>query len=267
MANQVLLDAVNQAIKALEEVKRELERVETTPQAAEPEIPAPEAAPTEAKEESRIETAPVAPQPEPQPEPEPERLVPQTTQMMAKAAKLASAVCQQWKFQDEVGNVIDASLLEYSAGEQDNAGTVDPDDPESYYIVSPDGAIGLTENDGENVEWLFLPLHRTVASLPKKLKRGEPWPEAITLPTPQPAPTAPQPAASQPFASPTAGSICPNCGKPVAPGSKFCMRCGTPMQAAAPAPAQTAPQGAFCLSCGAPLKPGDKFCMSCGTKV
>lgn len=273
--NQALLDAVNKAIAALEDVKRELERQES----AEP---------------ASVRQSVPAAVPEPVYAPEPERPVPQTTQLMKKAASLASAVCAQWKFQDEIGNIVDASLLQYSAGEQDEAGTVDPDDPKSYYIVSPDGAIGLTENDGGSVEWLFLPLTRTVASLPKTLKKGEPWPEAIPAPaasaasvTPRPAPAAPQPApaAYQPASAPSfaaapspqasapsapAGNVCPKCGKPFSPGSKFCMGCGSPLQAAAPAPAQAAPaapQGKFCLNCGAPLQPGDKFCMKCGTKT
>lgn len=258
---------MDRAIEALQEVRRELEREDSTRQEAptgtQP-APTPQSDQTaNLKAENAAPKAALREDPlgAPQPQPEPPRPIPQTTQMMVKAAKLAAAVCQQWKFQDDADNVIDASLLEYSAGEQDGAGTVDPDDPESYYIVSPDGAIGLTENDGKSVDWLFLPLHRTVASLPKKLVKGEPWPEAITISAPQPVP-APAPAAPA-----AAGSVCPNCGKPVSPGSKFCMVCGTPIQTAAPAPAQAAPRGAFCLNCGAPLKPGDKFCMKCGAKV
>lgn len=265
MKNQALWEAVNRATEALEEIKRELERLEAA-ESAPPQIstykstPAPQSALV-------LETRKEAEHP-----------VPQTSQLMKKAAKLASAVCGQWKFRDELGNVVDAKLLEYTAGEQDAAGTVDPDDPASYYVVSPDGAIGLTEDDGASIEWLFLPLSRTVASMPKTFKKGEPWPEAETAPTPpqifpesvRNAPgAAPAPAPQSAPSSVAAGGVCPKCGKPTNPGGKFCMSCGAPLQAAVsnPAPAPTAPKGKFCLNCGAPIQPGDKFCMKCGAKA
>lgn len=107
--------------------------------------------------------------------------------------------------------------------------------------------------------------------------------------------TPPAPPQAQPFAAPSAASpavppavapsfappaqaypappsytsvasemICPNCGASVIAGSKFCTKCGTPLQAAAPAPIQ---RGGFCTSCGAALSPVDKFCTKCGTRV
>ena len=280
MKNQALWEAVNRAMEALEEIKRELERLEAA-ESAPPQMPTYESMPVP-QPVSVLETRKEA-----------ERPVPQTSQLMKKAAKLASAVCGQWKFRDELGNVVDAKLLEYTAGEQDAAGTVDPDDPANYYIVSPDGAIGLTEDDGASVEWLFLPLSRTVASMPKTFKKGEPWPEATTAPTPPqtfsaPAQTVPgtpptgtapvtapvvaaaPPTAPAPQSAPSsaaAGGVCPKCGKPTNPGGKFCMCCGAPLQAAAPNPAPAAPKGNFCLNCGAPIQPGDKFCMKCGAKA
>lgn len=260
MADQALLNAVNKAIEALQEVKRELEREDTTPQEASVEAqPEPKIAPpfqTLAPEVELQEEPPSAP--EPQPTPEVSQSKPQTSQYMVSAVKIAAAVCQQWKFQDEADNIIDVSLLEYSAGEQDGGGMVDHADPESYYIVSPDGAIGLTENDGESIEWLFLPLNRSVASLPKKLKKGEPWPEKNIAPAQQSVPIS-APAMTE--------NVCPKCGKAFNPGSKFCMGCGAQLSAPAPAPAPVAPRGSFCKGCGAPLKSGDKFCMKCGARV
>lgn len=64
----------------------------------------------------------------------------------------------------------------------------------------------------------------------------------------QPQQTAPaQPAAG--------GSFCTECGKPVAPGTKFCPNCG----------AKQAAEG-VCAGCGAKLQPGAKFCPNCGAK-
>jgi hypothetical protein len=64
-----------------------------------------------------------------------------------------------------------------------------------------------------------------------------------------------------------ATSICPNCGKPLRPGSRFCGNCGTtlpasPRQAVAPADAQ--PGAAVCPHCGKPLRSSSKFCSNCG---
>ena len=64
----------------------------------------------------------------------------------------------------------------------------------------------------------------------------------------QPQQTAP----AQPVAG---GSFCTECGKPVAPGTKFCPNCG----------AKQAAEG-VCAGCGVKLQPGAKFCPNCGAK-
>jgi membrane protease subunit (stomatin/prohibitin family) len=47
---------------------------------------------------------------------------------------------------------------------------------------------------------------------------------------------------------------CPNCGKPNAPGAKFCAECGGKMEVAQ----------VPCVKCGAKLREGAKFCSECG---
>lgn len=77
-----------------------------------------------------------------------------------------------------------------------------------------------------------------------------------------PAPAAPVAAvATQPAApAPAADAIpCPGCGTPST--GKFCMNCGTKIEAPAPA----AP--AVCPGCGATLLEGAKFCVECGTAI
>jgi len=61
-------------------------------------------------------------------------------------------------------------------------------------------------------------------------------------------------------------NICAKCGAEVSHTSKFCDKCGSPMDrsaletpAAAPAP--------VCPECGEQLEPGALFCTSCGTKL
>lgn len=277
MKNKALLEAVDKAIEALEAVKRELEREENA---------------------DCVDAAPIAEAPKPAParqtEDHPARKA-DTTQRMEEAAKIAAQHCTQWKFQDEPGEPMDAAMLAYACREQDSAGPLD-DDPDSWYIVSPDGAIGATEDAGRSVTWLFLPLGRSMSTLPKKLCADEPWPEkeitpaepAQTVPAPSPAPSStfasapasasesvPKPVASPsasaqaPSAEPkTSENICPSCGKPYIPGTKFCMGCGTSLQAAPkPAPAAPKPAENVCPSCGKPYTPGTRFCMGCGASL
>ena len=58
-----------------------------------------------------------------------------------------------------------------------------------------------------------------------------------------------------PAAAQTAGVKCPNCGNENPAGAKFCLNCGTKMEAA------------VCPDCGQPIVPGAKFCLNCGRKL
>ena len=89
----------------------------------------------------------------------------------------------------------------------------------------------------------------------------------------QEAPAAPAPApeparSSSPSAVP-AGRVCPGCGQPVAAGSKFCVKCGTPVPLTETAPPAQAPHAEvkFCTKCGNRLESGTRFCTKCGTPV
>ncbi len=60
---------------------------------------------------------------------------------------------------------------------------------------------------------------------------------------------------------------CPNCGKPLRPGARFCGSCGytistTPSAQAGAPPA--APATIACPQCGRPVRVGAKFCSNCG---
>ncbi len=70
-------------------------------------------------------------------------------------------------------------------------------------------------------------------------------------------------AAAKRVAAPTAGGpACPNCGRPAAPGDRFCGNCGKALPALAePAAPPAAPT---CPACGRPSEPGDRFCAGCG---
>lgn len=69
-------------------------------------------------------------------------------------------------------------------------------------------------------------------------------------------------------------TTCPNCGKPVRPGAKFCGNCGTTMPAAAPPRAAAAPaaplaqaEAPVCPHCGKPVRAGARFCQACGKEI
>jgi predicted nucleic acid-binding Zn ribbon protein len=64
-----------------------------------------------------------------------------------------------------------------------------------------------------------------------------------------------------------ATTSCPNCGKPLRPGARFCGNCGytipaTPSAQAGPPPA--GPATIACPQCGKPVRVGAKFCSHCG---
>lgn len=100
------------------------------------------------------------------------------------------------------------------------------------------------------------------------------------LPPPSAGPVVISPRGAPPAASPVAGPqvlmpghgpvsaarVCPSCGKPIPPESKFCTSCGRP---APPLGSTQAPGqgvvGTTCATCGAQLKPAAKFCTSCGS--
>ena len=60
--------------------------------------------------------------------------------------------------------------------------------------------------------------------------------------------------------------ICPQCGKKVNPGSKFCIYCGAALEAPAEQPEEKA-EVTVCKACGKPLEEGVVFCTNCGTKI
>lgn len=63
--------------------------------------------------------------------------------------------------------------------------------------------------------------------------------------------------------------LCPNCGKPLRPGARFCGHCGSPVPVSPPASAGAPPATSenVCPHCGKPLRAGAKFCNHCGKPV
>jgi hypothetical protein len=109
---------------------------------------------------------------------------------LSEAAEIAATRCDKWHFATS-DELYDIASLQGVAQIHDEESGVDED---SFYVVSQEGAIGFSE-DGETIDWLFLPLNCN-EDLPLTIK-----PE-------------------------TAINFCAKCGKGVTPGARFCGACG-----------------------------------------
>ena len=110
---------------------------------------------------------------------------------MLEAAELAATLCGSWSFATS-NDRYDVKGLLVLAETSDNENPIDED---SFYAVSPAGAIGLCE-DGEDIDWLFLSVAAPNEDLPARYQ------------------VDPQ------------INFCPKCGVPAVPGARFCGKCG-----------------------------------------
>jgi ribosomal protein L40E len=110
---------------------------------------------------------------------------------LLEAAELAATRCTSWRFATS-NDRYDAKGLLVLAETSDGENPIDED---SFYVVSPAGAIGLYE-DGEDIDWLFLSDNAPNEDLP------------LT------------------YQTVTRVKLCTKCGAPVVPGARFCGKCG-----------------------------------------
>ena len=110
---------------------------------------------------------------------------------MLEAAELAVTRCTSWHFVTS-NDRYDVKGLLVLAETSDSENPIDED---SFYVVSPAGAIGLCE-DGEDIDWLFLTGSSEDEDLPATYQ------------------VEPQ------------INFCPKCGAPIVPGARFCGKCG-----------------------------------------
>jgi ribosomal protein L40E len=110
---------------------------------------------------------------------------------MQEAAELAVTRCGSWSFATSKDRYDATGLLALA----EMSDSEDPIDEDSFYVVSPAGAIGLC-NDGEDIDWLFL------------------------------SDTAPNEDLPLTYQAVRQIKFCPNCGAPVVSGARFCSKCG-----------------------------------------
>lgn len=109
---------------------------------------------------------------------------------LSEAAEIAITRCSRWRFATS-DEQYDCDNLQAIAQVHDEETCADED---SFYVVSLGGAIGFSE-DGESIDWLFLPLNCT-EELPLSFE-----PETVV-------------------------NFCAKCGDRVTPGARFCKTCG-----------------------------------------
>jgi hypothetical protein len=110
---------------------------------------------------------------------------------LLEAAEFVATLCGSWSFatSDEKYDVKGLLVLAETSDSED------PIEEDSFYVVSPAGAIGLCK-DGEDIDWLFLSDAAPNEDLPL---------------TYQAVPQI---------------KFCPNCGAGVVSGAHFCGKCG-----------------------------------------
>ena len=110
---------------------------------------------------------------------------------MLEAAELAVTLCGSWSFAISNDRYDVKGLLVLA----ETSDSEDPIDEDSFYVVSPTGAIGLCE-DGEDIDWLFLSYNAPNEDLPL---------------TYQAVPQI---------------KFCSKCGASIDPSARFCGQCG-----------------------------------------
>ena len=110
---------------------------------------------------------------------------------MLEAAEFAATLRKSWSFATSDDRYDVKGLLVLA----ETSDSENPIDEDSFYVVSPFGAIGLCE-DGEDIDWLFLTGSSEDEDLPATYQVG---PQI---------------------------NFCPKCGSGVVSGACFCGKCG-----------------------------------------
>jgi hypothetical protein len=110
---------------------------------------------------------------------------------MLGAAEFAATLCGSWSFATSNDRYDVKGLLVLA----ETSDSEDPINEDSFYVVSPAGAIGLCE-DGEDIDWLFLTGSSEDEDLPATYQVDQQI------------------------------NFCPKCGSGVVSDARFCGACG-----------------------------------------
>ena len=146
------------------------------------------------------------------------------------ALVLAGNVCQSWRVID---GQEDLGLLEMIAV----ATELDeqyPAEEDMFYMVSGEGAIGITWKWEFLVRWLYVPSEALIedeGQAPSQAVQEQ----FVQMPQPAPQPVS-QTVTAQPTLTvttqtePVRQGFCRKCGRPLQANAKFCKGCGTPVK-------------------------------------
>lgn len=77
---------------------------------------------------------------------------------MREAAAMAAETCRAWRIEGDTDNTrLEYPELRYASEEQDMRVSFGEEDAGKYYLVQPDGSIGVTLDGCGSIEWIFLP--------------------------------------------------------------------------------------------------------------
>lgn len=110
---------------------------------------------------------------------------------LLEAAEYAATIAVGWCFAYSNDTYTKSTLLPLA----ETADNENPIDKDSFYVVSPGGAIGLCEDD-EDIDWQFLSDAAPNEDLPLIYQTA------------------------------TQVKFCTKCGAPAVPGARFCGKCG-----------------------------------------
>lgn len=92
---------------------------------------------------------------------------------LTEAAKAAGKITNGWSFRGTDDNS-DLKTLLAMAEINDAEYGIQPDEyDETFYLLAPMGAIGFTEDGGEEIDWLYIPLNNLKVHLPASLEEAE----------------------------------------------------------------------------------------------
>ena len=137
---------------------------------------------------------------------------------MTEAVRAAAQLCPDW-IVIESGDYVDADAAAYIARVTDRLDHEDDAASETYYLVSDEGAVGVTSKYEYLAQWILMPLMRPMEEIEAEI-------EAELRRQQQQVQQAEQ--TRQGAAAPTAETpaFCPYCGYKQQPGAKFCPDCG-----------------------------------------
>ena len=134
---------------------------------------------------------------------------------MTEAVQAASKMCPGWLV-FESGEYVEADAAAYIARVTDRLDHEDDAASETYYLVSDEGAVGVTSRYEYLAQWILMPMMRTMAEIEAEIQSE--------LLRQQRAQQSRQQQTAAPAAETPA--FCPYCGYKQGPGAKFCPDCG-----------------------------------------